>query len=589
MDYKAPLKDIIFTLNEVAGLSSVGELPQFEDATPDLVEAIVTEAATFASEVVGPTNRIGDTNGPKLVDGAVSVPSSFAAAFEQFVDNGWPGIAMSAEFGGQGMPHLVGTAVEEMTVSANMAWSLCGMLTQSAVRAVEAHASEELKAVYLEKMITCAWTGTMNLTEPQAGSDLAAVRTQAEPDGDAYRITGQKIYITWGDHDMADNIIHLVLARLPDAPAGVKGISLFLVPKFLVDSEGNPGEANSLGVVSIEHKLGINGSPTCVMQFDGALGYLVGEPNRGLPHMFTMMNLARIAVGLEGLAIAERAYQQAVQFAGDRIQGTKPGHEGRVAIIQHPDVRRMLMTMKTHVAAMRGLVYSTSTSLDLSHGHADADVREYNERRVDVLTPIVKGWCTEIGQWVTSVAVQVHGGMGFVEETGAAQHYRDSRITTIYEGTTGIQAGDLVGRKLLRDSGKGLGELIEEMRSIDDGLAAIADLQDFRAELTRAVDALEASVAWILANYAEDPDVPGAASFSLLMLAGYVCGGWQLGKAALAADAVLKAGTSDGPFYEGRKTLARFYSDHVLPQAQALAASVQAGCESTMSLPLEQF
>lgn len=589
MDYQAPVKDILFTLNKVAGLSAVSDLPQYEDATADLVEAVVSEAATFAAEVVAPTNRIGDTDGPKLIDGAVRVPPAFAAAFEQFVENGWPGIAMSADFGGQGLPHLVGTAVEEMTVSANMAWSLCGMLTQSAVRAVEAHASDELKAAYLEKMITCTWTGTMNLTEPQAGSDLAAVRTQAQPDGDAYRITGQKIFITWGDHDMAENIIHMVLARLPDAPPGVKGISLFLVPKYLLNEDGNPGEANALGPVSIEHKLGIHGSPTCVMQFDGARGYLVGEPNRGLPHMFTMMNLARIAVGLEGLAIAERAYQQAVGFAGDRVQGTKPGHDGRVAIIHHADVRRMLMTMKAHVAAMRGLVYTTSTCLDLSHAHPDDEVREYQTRRVDVLTPIVKGWCTEIGQWVTSVAVQVHGGMGFVEETGAAQHYRDARITTIYEGTTGIQAGDLVGRKLLRDGGKGLDELMAEMRSIDEGLAGIRELQGFRAELTRAIEALEASVAWILDNYAQDPDVPGTASFSLLMLAGYVCGGWQLGKAAIVAADLLKTDTQDKAFNESRLILARFYADHVLPQTQALATSVQAGCESTMSLPLEQF
>ena len=590
-DYRAPLKDMLFVIRHQAGLADIAALPGYEEASDELVEAVLEQAAELASEVIAPTNTLGDSEGTWVEDGEVQVPKSFTSAYRQFVEGGWGSITQDPGFGGQGLPFLVGMAVEEMWQSANLAWSLCPLLTQGAVRALEAHGSEELKARYLAKMTSGEWSGTMNLTEPQAGSDLSAVRTQAVPDGDSFLVTGQKIYITWGDHTMVDNVIHLVLARLPDAPEGVKGISLFLVPKFLVKDDGSPGERNGVRPVSVEHKLGIHGSPTCVMSFENARGWLVGELHRGLPAMFTMMNHARIGVGLEGVAVAERAYQQAVGYALDRTQGFAPGEPGRVRIIRHPDVRRMLLTMKALIEAMRASAYATGAELDRIHRSPDAAERARAQARVDLMTPVVKGWSTEVAQQLTSLALQVHGGMGYVEETGVAQHYRDVRITTIYEGTTAIQANDLVGRKILRDRGRALAALIADIRSADADLARHGErLAVVRSALATGCDALEQASRWLAAHHDDSPSIPGAVAFNLLMLAGTVTGGWQLARAAaIAADLLGTDSGADHAFLEAKLVTARFYAEQLMPQAAAWLQGIEAGDTALMALPDEAF
>src|SRR5579859_3437974 len=448
--YSAPLRDMEFALNELAGLPSHGDL------SPELAGSVLEAAGKFAAEVLAPLNQSGDQQGSKLAGGVVTTPKGFKQAYERFVADGWNGLALPAEFGGQGLPQLVSAAVAEMWHASNMSFALCPMLTQGAAEALLLTASDALKQAYLPKLVSGEWTGTMNLTEPQAGSDLAAVRTKAVPEGDHYRLYGQKIFITWGDHDMTDNVIHLVLARTPDAPEGVRGISLFVVPKFLLNADGSPGQRNDVHCVSLEHKLGIHASPTCVMSFGdqgGAIGYLVGQENKGLAHMFTMMNEARQKVGIQGLAIAERAYQQAREYAKERVQGrlasSKSG--GAVAIIHHPDVRRMLMTMKSQIEAMRAFAYVMAADMDRAHRDPDAVERARRQVRVDLLIPVLKAWCTELGVEIASTGVQVHGGMGYIEETGACQFLRDARIAPIYEGTTGIQAADLAGRKLASD------------------------------------------------------------------------------------------------------------------------------------------
>src|SRR5690349_644924 len=573
--YRAPLADMEFVMNELAGLSQVAALPGFEDATPDTVSVVLEEASRFASEVLAPLNATGDREGSKLLpDGTVKTPDGFKAAYGQFVEGGWNGVNKSAEYGGQHLPQLVAAAIEEMWHAANMAFDLCPLLTQGAIDAIELVGTPEQKARYLPKMVGGEWTGTMNLTEPQAGSDLAAVRTRAEPQGDGtYKLFGQKIFITYGEHDFADNIIHLVLARTPSAPEGVKGISLFLVPKFLVNPDGSLGRRNDVRCVSLEHKLGIHASPTCVLAFgdnEGAVGTLIGDENRGMECMFTMMNNARLNVGLQGVAIAERAYQQARDYARTRIQGKPIGvkMDGALPIIHHPDVRRMLLSMKAQTEAMRALAYVTAGAIDRARRHPDAAVRLGDQRRADLLIPVVKAWCTDLGVEVASTGVQVHGGMGYIEETGAAQHFRDSRIAPIYEGTNGIQANDLVSRKLGRDRGEAARELIGEMRASLGELDA-PELAVLRQRLTDATAALDTATAYLVTA---EPALAAAGSAPYLNLCGTVLGGWLMARVAAAA-----LQRHDAALSTAKLATARFYAEHFLARAQAYLPAVMGG------------
>ena len=596
-DYIAPVKDMRFVMDEIVGLDAIAALPGYEEATPDMADAILEEAAKFASGVLAPLNWIGDTQGCKLGPDGVVTADGWKEAYKAFCDAGWNGLASPTAYGGQGLPEAIGIAVKEMASSANLSFSLGPLLTGGAVAALLTCASDELKAIYLEKMISGEWTGTMNLTEPNAGSDLALIRSRAEPQADgSYRVFGQKIFITYGDHDMTDNIVHLVLARLPDAPAGVKGISLFLVPKFLVNADGSLGERNDAYCVSIEHKLGIHASPTCVMAFGdkgGAVGYLLGEANRGLEYMFIMMNEARMGVGLGGLALSERSYQHALQYAKDRIQGTDAGVRGgpKVNILHHADVRRLLMNMKSKTEAMRALAYVVGAAFDKAHHHADEAVRAQNQAFVDLMIPVVKGWCTENSIDVTSDGVQVHGGMGFIEETGAAQHFRDSRITTIYEGTTAIQANDLIGRKIARENGATVGAVVKMMRAVEAEVAGVQD-EAFAAiarALGKGIAAVEEAVAYILATYSKDIKAASVGSVPFLKLLGIVAGGWQMARAALVAKRKLEAGEGDTGFCKAKIVTARFYADHVLAQAGGLAYTVVNGAPGALELTEELF
>ena len=584
--YRAPTRDIWFVLEDLARWDEINGLPGFEDATPDFARAVLREAATFAEEVIAPTNPAGDLERARMEEDGVRVPAAFREAYAKFRDGGWASLDAGPEFGGQGLPALLSIAVSELWQSANLAWSNCALLAGGAIHAIEEHANPELKAAWLPNLVAGTWTGTMNLTEPQAGSDLALIRTTAVPDGDAYRVSGQKIFITYGDHDMAENIVHLVLARLPDAPPGVRGISLFLVPKVLLQADGSLGERNGVRALSLEEKLGIHGSPTCVMEYDDAVGYLVGEPNQGLACMFTMMNHARISVGMQGLAVAERAYQHALEYARERRQGSLPGSDGPVTIIHHADVRRMLMEMKAQIEAMRAVAYVGARHMDLAAG-AQGDSGRWHQARADLMTPIIKAWSTETGQQIASLALQVFGGMGFVEETGAAQHYRDVRITTIYEGTTGIQAADLVGRKVLRDGGTALRELIAEMRETESEIEE--RLPDQFPAFRSGVDRLETGLDWLLEHAGNDFTVPGAVSFHLLMLCGIVCGAHQSMRGALVAQSRLAQGDSERSFLEGKLVTARFYNESVLPRAAACLAAMEAGADAVMGLAEEQF
>ena len=591
-EYVAPLKDIRFAMQELAGLEQVVALPGFEEASPDVVDAILEEAAKFSGEVLSPLNRVGDTQGAKWADKVVTTSPGFKEAYRQFIDNGWNGLGCDPEFGGQGLPRILSTAVSEMWKAANHAFSLCPMLTQGAIEALMIAGTDEQKAAYLPNLVSGEWTGTMNLTEPSAGSDLAAVRSRAEPVGDGtYRVFGQKIFITYGEHDMADNIIHLVLARTPNAPEGVKGISLFVVPKFLLKADGTPGERNDVYCVSIEHKLGIHGSPTAVLAFGdngGAIGTLVGEENRGLEYMFIMMNAARFNVGLEGLGDAERAYQRAVTYARERIQGTEVGVKGgpKVPIIKHPDVRRMLMSMRARIEAMRALAYVTAAAQDNAHNNPDEVACKAGQAFADLLIPVVKGWSTESAIDIASIGVQVHGGMGFIEETGAAQHLRDARITAIYEGTTAIQANDLIGRKIAREKGVTVKALIADMRAaaaqLDGELAGLA------ARQLAAINALEKAVDWIVANFSADPKATHAGAVPFLHLMGIVAGGWQMGRAAVIARAKQAAGDS-APFWAAKLATARFYADHFLVQADGLAETVVGGAAGALEIADDAF
>ncbi len=583
MSYKAPLKDIDWALKHVVGLSRVSELPEYAEATDDLVDAVLEEAAKFAEGVLAPLNHPGDQQGCSWKDHEVSTPDGWVEAYRQFQEAGWMQLSATPEYGGQGLPYVVGSCVNELWKSANMAFSLCPLLSHGAIEAVTAHGSKALKDKFLAKMIDGVWTGTMNLTEPQAGTDLAALKSKAIPEGDHYRISGQKIFITYGEHGMAENIMHLVLARLPDAPAGVRGISLFLVPKYLVGDDGSLGKRNDARCVSIEEKLGIHGSPTCVMSFGddgGAIGYLIGEENKGLVCMFTMMNAARHAVGMEGYALSERSYQHALAYARERVQGPAmlAGESGSGTIINHPDVRRMLMDMKSRTEAMRMLALEAAVCYDIAEASPDEAVRTFHRRRGELLTPLVKGWCTETAQKITYLGMQIHGGMGFIEETGSAQFYRDARITTIYEGTTGIQANDLIGRKLARDGGEGIQELVSEISLTTQSLSDSDDerLQLMGAQLAAANEQVGEVAQWLLNN--DQQQQSAGAAVPLLMAAGTLVGGWLQGRSALAAAAALASGASDKEFLQGKIGLAQYYAGSALPEVASYgAAAIQGG------------
>ncbi|MBE0620910.1 MAG: acyl-CoA dehydrogenase [Burkholderiales bacterium] len=594
-DYIAPLKDMQFVLKELAGLDQVAKLPGCEDVSVELVDQILEESGKFCGEVLAPLNQSGDAEGSKWDQGKVTTPKGFIAAYKQFVEGGWNALQFPPEFGGQGLPKLVATPVMEMWKAANLSFSLCPLLTGGAIEALLLSGTGALKQTFLPKMVEGTWTGTMNLTEPQAGSDLALVKSKAVPEGDHYRISGQKIFITYGEHDLAENIVHLVLARTPNAPEGVKGISLFVVPKFLVNADGSLGKRNDVHCASIEHKLGIHASPTAVLIFgekEGAVGYLVGEENKGLAYMFIMMNAARFAVGLEGVAISDRAYQLALAYAKERIQSRDLAGGGKaVPIIRQPDVRRMLMSMKAQAEAMRALAYVVAAAMDIAHRDPDKALRAKHQAFADMMIPVVKGWSTETCIEVASTGIQVHGGMGYVEETGAAQLLRDARITTIYEGTTAIQANDLVGRKMAREGGATAKEVVKAMRVIEGELAQAQgeDMAAIRAGLAAGIKAVEECSTWIVSTYAADIKAVHAGSVPFLKLMGIVCGGWQMARAALVAQKRLAAKEGDTEFYQAKIATARFYADHILAQAPGLRNTVVRGAAGVMALTEEQF
>jgi len=591
MSYTAPLQDIRFVLNELAGLPEILKLPGCEEFTPDVVDAILEENARFVQEVVAPLNRSGDTSPPVWRDGTVTAAPGYDHAFRAFAEGGWQGLQHPPQWGGQGLPKLVAAPASENLNAASLAFSLCPLLTDGVIEALLMVGTDEQQRRYIPPLIEGRWTGTMNLTEPQAGSDLALVTTRAVPQADgSYRLHGQKIFITYGEHDLAENIVHLVLARTPDAPAGVKGISLFIVPKFVPDGDGRPGPRNDVWCASLEHKLGIHGSPTAVLLYgsgkgevgEGAIGYRVGEENRGLEYMFIMMNAARYSVGLQGIAVSERATQQAFAYARERVQGRAlEGSAGPVAIVSHPDVQRMLGTMRALTEAARAVAYVAAGANDLARLHPDADTRRRNQAFYEYLVPVVKGFSTESAVDVTSLGIQVHGGTGYIEETGAAQHYRDARILPIYEGTTAIQANDLLGRKTLRDGGATARQIVQAMRATVQELAgapaadepARAALELIRCRLDQAVQDYEASIGFLLEQGARHPRQAYAGSVPYLMLAGVVHGGWQMARAAMVCAGRLQG--QDDAFLRDKLRTAAFYAGHVLPRAAALSAAVR--------------
>ncbi len=596
MSYTAPLKDMLFNIKHLARIDQIAQIPGFEEAGFDTAQAVLEECAKLNEGVISPLNWEGDKYPSSFHDGKVTTTPGFREAFRQYAEGGWQGLQHPVDFGGQGLPKTIGAACGEILNSANMSFALCPLLTDGAIEALLTAGSDGLKATYLEKLISGEWTGTMNLTEPQAGSDLALVRTRAEPQPDGtYRIFGTKIFITYGEHDMAENIVHLVLARVQGAPEGVKGISLFVVPKFMVDADGSLGERNDVHCVSIEHKMGIKASPTAVLQYGdhgGAIGYLVGQENRGLEYMFIMMNAARYAVGVQGIAISERAYQKAVQYAKDRVQ-SRPvdGSMGAsAAIIHHPDVRRMLMTMRAATEGCRAMASVAAAAYDAAHHHPDADARRQNQAFYEFLVPLVKGYSTEMSLEVTSLGVQVHGGMGFIEETGAAQYYRDAKILTIYEGTTAIQANDLVGRKTARDGGQTARAIAEriagtEAQLVDNGSAeALAVARHLKAARQAFLEVVD-----FMVNRAKsEPNAAYAGSVPYLMLAGNLVAGWQLARALLVAQEQIAEGV-DVAFMQAKITTARFYADHLLARVPGLRDSIVGGADAVMALSLEAF
>ena len=595
MSYKAPVKDMLFNIEHLARIDQIAQMPGFEDAGLETAQAVLEECARFNEEVVAPLNFDAD-KAPSTHSGtSVTTSKGFKDAYKQYTEGGWQGLQHPSDFGGQGLPKTIGAACVEMLNSANLSFALCPLLTDGATEALLTAGSDELKSTYLEKLVSGDWPGTMNLTEPQAGSDLAQVRTRAEPQPDGtYKVFGTKIFITYGEHDMADNIVHLVLARVQGAPEGVKGISLFVVPKFMVNQDGSLGERNDVYCVSIEHKMGIKASPTAVLQYGdhgGAIGYLVGEENRGLEYMFIMMNAARYAVGVQGIAIADRAYQKAVQYANDRVQ-SRPvdgSVKGPATIIHHPDVRRMLMTMRALTEGCRAMASTAAAAYDAAHHHPDAEVRQQNQTFYEFMVPLVKGYSTEMSLEVTDLGVQVHGGMGFIEETGAAQYYRDAKILTIYEGTTAIQANDLVGRKTARDGGLTAKAIASQIEATEKELAAGSD--DAKAVAKRLKAAREAFidvVDFIAAQSKADPNAAYAGSVPYLLLTGNLVAGWQLGRALLAAEKQLAAG-QDAAFMKAKIATARFYADHVLTRAGGLRDSIVEGADSVTALALDAF
>ena len=597
MSYVAPVKDMLFCMRELAGLEAIAKLPGFEDAGPETAQAVLEECARFNEGVLAPLNIEGDRNPSFWKDGAVTTTPGFKEAFHQFGAAGWQGLQHPVEFGGQGLPKTIGAACSEMLNSANLSFALCPLLTDGAIEALLTAGTREQQEKYLPKMISGEWTGSMNLTEPQAGSDLALVRTRAEPQADGtYKLFGTKIFITYGEHDMASNILHLVLARVVGAPEGVKGISLFLVPKFRLRSDGTPGERNDVHCVSIEHKMGIKASPTAVLQFGdhgGAVGELIGEENRGLEYMFIMMNAARYAVGLQGIAVAERAYQKAVQYARERVQsrpvdGSLPGS---AAIIHHPDVRRMLMTMRALTEGCRAMAFAAAAANDVRHAHPDAETRRQNQSFHEFMVPLVKGYSTEMSLEVTSLGVQVHGGMGFIEETGAAQYYRDARILTIYEGTTAIQANDLVSRKTLRDGGQAVRAVADLIQATEAELARrdSAAARAILKALSEARMALLDVVEFVVAHGKTRPNAVFAGSVPYLMLAGNTVAGWQLARALLVAEERLSKGQGDASFLQAKVATAHFYAEHILTRTSGLRAAILGGGDSVTGLALESF
>ena len=595
MSYKAPVKDMLFNIEHLARIDQVAQMPGFEDAGLETAQAVLEECARFNEEVVAPLNFEADKAPSSHSGTSVTTSKGFKEAYKQYTEGGWQGLQHPADFGGQGLPKTIGSACGEILNSANLSFALCPLLTDGAIEALLTAGGDELKATYLEKLISGEWTGTMNLTEPQAGSDLAAVRSRAEPQPDGtYKVFGTKIFITYGEHDMADNIVHLVLARVQGAPEGVKGISLFVVPKFMVNQDGSLGDRNDVYCVSIEHKMGIKASPTAVLQYGdngGAIGYLVGEENRGLEYMFIMMNAARYAVGVQGIAIAERAYQKAVQYAQERVQSRPVDGSVKCAatIIHHPDVRRMLMTMRALTEGCRAMSSVAAAAYDAAHHHPDAEVRQQNQTFYEFMVPLVKGYSTEMSLEVTDLGVQVHGGMGFIEETGAAQYYRDAKILTIYEGTTAIQANDLVGRKTARDGGLTAKAIASQIEATEKELAAGSD--DAKAVAKRLKAAREAFidvVDFIAAQAKADPNAAYAGSVPYLLLTGNLVAGWQLGRALLAAEKQLAAG-QDAAFMKAKIATARFYADHILTRVPGTRDAIVDGAGSVTALALESF
>jgi 3-(methylthio)propanoyl-CoA dehydrogenase len=592
-EYRPPIDDIVFTLDHVADLSAVAKLNGFQHVDSDTTRGILTEAGRFFSEVVAPLNRVGDVQGSVLrEDGTVETPEGFKEAYDKYVEAGWGGAHVAEEHGGGGLPYLVGIVIQEMFKTANVAFSLCPLLTQAAIEALVAHGTDEQRATYLEKLVSGEWAGTMCLTEPHAGSDVGALSTKAVPQDDgSYKLKGTKIFITWGDHDLTHNIIHLVLARTPDADPGTKGISMFVVPKYLVGRDGSIGERNDVKTVSLEHKLGIHASPTCVLSFgdegEGATGYLIGEESSGMRYMFTMMNTARVGVGVEGLAITERAYQQAAAYALERRQGREVGAPATESspIVRHPDVRRMLMTMRAYREALRGLIYLTARHVDQERHAESPDDRRRAGEMVALLTPITKAFCTDIGVEMASLGIQVHGGMGFVEETGAAQYYRDARIAPIYEGTNGIQAIDLVLRKLPMGGGEVIDRLLRQMHKVADRLSDDDGLARFGVHLEDGCEAVEEATESILSRLEDDPDDALAAATPYLRLLGTVVSGWLMGKAALAASDALEAGTGDADFLTAKVATARFFGEQILPSTFGLIEPITADASLLFAIP----